>query len=514
MLIYMPGGAQGRKRGAASQGRRLLLPLLLAALLLLALAPVARATFHQMKVREVHTGGASGGSYVVLQMWSGGQNFVTGHPIVAYGANGTVAHTFTFSEGVNNGQSQATILVAGPGYATTFPSGPTPDATDSGLSLPSSGGAVCFTQAEPPDCVSWGNFTGTASLPSATGTPESAAGVTAGKALHRSIAPGCSSLLEPGDDTNNSATDFSEQNPNPRSNSSTITEGPCPVPPNTVIDTKPTNPTKATSASFTYHAVPASGATFECKLDGAAFSSCPVDGIDYPGPLAETSHTFQVRAKNSAGADASPASYTWTISSTAPPDTTILNKPPNPSDSSTASFTYSSSETGSTFECSLDGAPFASCSTSGVAYNGLANGGHSFQVRAVNGGLKDASPASYSWNVAVPAPVPSLPALLPIAPLLPTAVSVPQTILSGKPAAVTRDRTPTFRFRSNVVGASFRCKVDGRSFQPCSSPFTTKTLSFGPHVVQVRAVAGGAADSSPAKSSFKVAKPRKRKRGR
>jgi hypothetical protein len=468
-----------------------------------------------MKIREVHTGGASSGSYVELQMWTGGQNAVGGHPIVVYNANGSPAHTFSIPSNVGNGQSQATILIAGPGYATIFPSGPTPDATDSDLNLPAAGGAVCFTQGEPPDCVAWGNFTGAASLPSATGTPASAGGVTAGKAMHRSISNPCATLLEPGDDSDNSAADFSEQVPNPRSNASPIVETACPLPPNTAIDAKPANPTKTTSAAFTYHAIPASGATFECKLDGEAFSGCPVGGITYAGPLAEATHTFQVRAVNSAGTDPSPASYSWKIDSAAPPQTTILTKPPNPDASSTAAFTYESSEPGSTFECKLDAAPFVSCPAAGVTYTGLANGSHSFQVRAVKDGLTDASPAGYSWDVVTAVVVvdpPFLPPLPPPSP--PPPPPPPETTVTAKPAAVTRDRTPTFRFRSSTAGASFECRVDRGSFRSCSSPFTTKTLAFGAHAIEVRAVIGGSVDPSPAKSSFRVLKPKRKRRGR
>lgn len=50
------------------------------------------------------------------------------------------------------------------------------------------------------------------------------------------------------------------------------------------------------------------------------------------------SHTFQVKATDGLGnTDPTPASYTWTVDSTAP-DTTIDSGPPNPSTSSSATF--------------------------------------------------------------------------------------------------------------------------------------------------------------------------------
>jgi hypothetical protein len=77
-------------------------------------------------------------------------------------------------------------------------------------------------------------------------------------------------------------------------------------------------------------------------------------------------------------------------------------------------------------------------------------------------------------------------------------------VLSGKPAARTHDRTPTFRFRSGSPGASFQCKLDSGPYKPCKSPLTTKPLSFGKHAIAVRAVLAGAADPTPAKYGFKV----------
>jgi hypothetical protein len=78
------------------------------------------------------------------------------------------------------------------------------------------------------------------------------------------------------------------------------------------------------------------------------------------------------------------------------------------------------------------------------------------------------------------------------------------TSISGKPASKTRDRTPTFRFRSSQPGAAFECKLDRKPFVPCKSPFTPKSLAFGRHTLLVRTVLAGAADPSPAKFNFKI----------
>ena len=81
----------------------------------------------------------------------------------------------------------------------------------------------------------------------------------------------------------------------------------------------------------------------------------------------------------------------------------------------------------------------------------------------------------------------------------------PQTKLRGKPAKKTHDRTPSFRFSANESGSTFQCKLDGKPFKSCRSPFTTRQLAFGPHTFKVRARdKSGKLDPSPASYSFKV----------
>ncbi len=124
---------------------------------------------------------------------------------------------------------------------------------------------------------------------------------------------------------------------------------------------------------------------FECRLDGGAWAACasPVT-LD---PLSDGQHTFEVRATDRAGNRSDPAGYTWTIDTTTPdttpPDTTITNKPSNPSSNNSASFSFSSTEPGSTFECQLDSGGFSACA-SPQPYAGLSDGSHTFQVRATD----------------------------------------------------------------------------------------------------------------------------------
>ena len=84
----------------------------------------------------------------------------------------------------------------------------------------------------------------------------------------------------------------------------------------------------------------------------------------------------------------------------------------------------------------------------------------------------------------------------------------PNTTITLKPKAKTRDRTPTFKFKSTVAGATYECKLDGKALKPCRSPLTTKSLSYAKHTLKVAAIVGGLKDRSPAVASFTVLKPR------
>jgi parallel beta-helix repeat protein len=251
--------------------------------------------------------------------------------------------------------------------------------------------------------------------------------------------------------------------------------------PETTIDSKPANPSTSSSASFGFSSDEA-GSSFECRLDGAAFSACSSPKA-YTG-LAAGSHSFEVRATDAGGnVDETPAAYSWTIDTRAP-QTTITEKPANPSASASASFGFSSDETGSTFRCSLDGAAYAVCSTP-QAYASLADGAHSFRVRAVDAaGNVDSTPATYSWTVDTRAP---------------------ETTISASPAQSTASTSASFSFVSDDSRATFRCSLDGAAFAACTSPTTYSGLAPRSHTFEVRAVdAAGNVDATPASYTWTV----------
>ncbi|MGD9562114.1 MAG: PxKF domain-containing protein [Pyrinomonadaceae bacterium] len=261
------------------------------------------------------------------------------------------------------------------------------------------------------------------------------------------------------------------------------------TPPDTTITANPPDPSANANASFSFTGTDEPGgsgvASFACSIDGGAFAAC-TSPQDYLG-LGDGSHTFEVRAIDGDGnADATPASYTWVVDTT-PPDTTIAESPPDPSGTSSASFSFTSTEPGSVFECALDGGAFAAC-TSPQIYSGLSDGPHTFQVRAVDtAGNVDPAPASHTWVIDT---------------------TPPDTTITGNPTNPTNSTSASFTFTSNESPVTFECSLDGAAFAACTSPQNYTGLALGSHTFQVRATdAVGNTDPTPASYTWVINSP-------
>ncbi|MDQ3981815.1 MAG: hypothetical protein M3271_03935, partial [Actinomycetota bacterium] len=149
-----------------------------------------------------------------------------------------------------------------------------------------------------------------------------------------------------------------------------------------------------------------------------------------------------------------------------------------------ATFEFSSTEAGSTFECSLNGAVFGSCS-SPKTYTGLAEGSHAFEVRATDpAGNVDSTPAQRTWVVDI---------------------RQPETELISGPSGITTTNQATFTFSSSESPGTFECSLDGGAFNMCSSPKTYRDLLDGSHTFKVRATdAGGSFDETPVERTWVV----------
>ena len=90
--------------------------------------------------------------------------------------------------------------------------------------------------------------------------------------------------------------------------------------------------------------------------------------------------------------------------STGGTDTAIVSGPSGATNSSSATFSFSATVAGSTFQCALDAAAFSAC-TSPTTYSALAEGAHTFQVRATDpSNNTDPTPASRAWTVDITPP--------------------------------------------------------------------------------------------------------------
>ncbi len=235
--------------------------------------------------------------------------------------------------------------------------------------------------------------------------------------------------------------------------------------PQTTLDSHPVAATQSHSAQLAFSSNDPD-ATFECKLDDAAFAPC-TSPQNFTG-LANGSHTFQARAVDvNAVADPTPASFMWTVDDVAP-DTTLTATPAAQSASSSATFDLNSDESGVSYECSLDGDMFASCSDP-KNYTGLADGPHTLEVRSTDAaGNVDQSPALYAWTIDTAAP---------------------DTSIESRPPALANSGTVTFAYGSTDVGTGvhhLQCRLDDGDWVECSEVFSG--LSDGDHTLDVRAV--------------------------
>lgn len=218
-------------------------------------------------------------------------------------ANGAPEATVSIPTDVANGANNATILLGDKSVTNADV------AANIGTLVSPAGGAVCFPDGQPPDCVAWGSFSAPGSLPGTVGTSAAPAGIPDGQSPTRSMAGGCATLLESSDDTDDSAAYFVLAAPSPRPKSAAPTATPCtnPVAPSTVIDKGPKEMTTKASARFRFSSS-AAAASFECKLDKGAWEPCSSPQRYRVG---RGKHVFRARATAGGLTDPSPASCRW-----------------------------------------------------------------------------------------------------------------------------------------------------------------------------------------------------------
>jgi len=236
----------------------------------------------------------------------------------------------------------------------------------------------------------------------------------------------------------------------------------------------------ARGVSFEWSSTPAAS-SFQCRTDSTsptAWASCTSPRSFDAG---DGAHVFELRAVDDTGrAEETPSSHSFTVDTRAP-DTQITSGPSSATGSDDASFDFTADESGSTFECRLDGGGWESCS-SPKSYSSLSRGDHTFAVRARDSvGNQESDPATRTWKVENRA-----------------------TTITDGPQGLTTDRRAELEFDANYSAASFECRLDGGSWSSCSSP-KTYDASEGAHEFEVRGVDDeGRRDDTPASRKWTV----------
>jgi hypothetical protein len=158
----------------------------------------------------------------------------------------------------------------------------------------------------------------------------------------------------------------------------------------------------------------------------------------------------------------------WTALA-ASPTPTITAAPANPTNATSATFTYTLSGTAG-FLCKMDAGAFATCDKTGKTYTGLTQGQHTFQVEGADkNGKANSSPTSYMWTIDTTPP------------------SAAPTITAG-PTGLTNSASASFSF-SGESGAKFQCALESTaSPAACTSPASYSSLAQGAHTFYVRQI--------------------------
>jgi hypothetical protein len=230
--------------------------------------------------------------------------------------------------------------------------------------------------------------------------------------------------------------------------------------------------------NFTF-SIPANpyGATTQCSIDNGAWNACTSGNAFNFTQANDTigNHSFRVRGVTPGGVVGPSAEYTFTIDRVKP-RVTIDTHPVNPTNITSASFTFTADKPNTTLECQLDGGAWVPCgtgSTGSRSYSGLtetsptpteAPNPHEFRVRATDqygnvGGDGNPGGGAYDWDVDLTSPLASF---------------------STKPANPSSDVSPVFVFDSNeaIQLAQCRLAINGAqgAWQNCGS-LTTKSFS-------------------------------------
>ncbi|MBN8870513.1 MAG: PD40 domain-containing protein [Solirubrobacterales bacterium] len=192
----------------------------------------------------------------------------------------------------------------------------------------------------------------------------------------------------------------------------------------------------------------------------------------------------QARRTDDGGIDGTPS---WQGDSR-PPVSSITDAPPANSNQSSVSFSFTSDEPGSTFQCKLDDGGWQAC-LSPFASGQLEDGAHGFSLRAIDpSGNLETNPSQRAFSIDTQAKV---------------------TTITGGPSGQVNDPDPSFSFESENPAVTFECRLtdDGAagSWVACASPWQAGPLDDGEYRFEVRGTDGvGNVEDPPQRMDFQV----------
>jgi hypothetical protein len=166
--------------------------------------------------------------------------------------------------------------------------------------------------------------------------------------------------------------------------------------------------TSWSEGSLTWANRPARGAKLASAVpvaDGAFVDYDVSSGVPGPGSYGfDLASDSTIEMRLAAREGASNVAQLVLVPDTTPPHATISDGPSGTVGDGRATFAFTASEAGASFQCQLDGGAWQPC-TSPKGYVGLTDGAHSFSVRALDpAGNIDPAPATRTWTVATPPP--------------------------------------------------------------------------------------------------------------
>jgi|GEM_PF-4230942 len=235
--------------------------------------------------------------------------------------------------------------------------------------------------------------------------------------------------------------------------------GPIWVKPSTSV-----GPDEGAEPGFSLGGIPYNAATGEFRVADKTFY---VPGQNGCSGLAASMVNEQVGIPSASGNNVAELQVVMNPAPISTATINIVDKPAAATNQTNANFTFTTNvPSGLTYECQLDGGPWNNCDSLSASYSGLADGSHTFNVRA-RIGETPAGEASYSWTIDTVVPV---------------------YTVTGAPTGLTNSRNANISFTVNkpMPPNSTQCVLDGVTTNNCTSPRNLTGLADGEHTFEVK----------------------------